>query len=179
MDRGIDASRRVGPAALRSGRVCGGGGAAARGTGSEARRWRSGSWDRLRGATRAPLRQPAGAAARPTCRACSRASERGPRRFSEATRSGAPGGSGGRGANVRCPTTEPAARSTGDLPAVVPAARRRGAAGGARAAHAQPDWSLAVLKNFHYCYTLHIHSPVTLPARASGATPSLSASALT
>ena len=39
MDRGIDASRCVGPAALGTGRVCGGGGGAARGTRAGRRAW--------------------------------------------------------------------------------------------------------------------------------------------
>ena len=96
IDRGIDASRCVGPAALGTGRVCGGGGGAARGTRAGRRAWGGGR---------------SSSCASP--RRCARwTSERGPRRFSEAPRRSdafAPQRSCGRGANVRCPATEPAA----------------------------------------------------------------------
>ena len=71
MDRGIDASCCVGPAALRTGRVCGDGGAA-RGTRAGRRAWGGG-----RASSCASPRR----CARRTSRARSRASERGPRRF--------------------------------------------------------------------------------------------------
>jgi len=101
MDRGIDASRCVGPAALRPGRVCGDGGAA-RGTRAGRRAWGGGR---------------ASSCASPR-RCARRTSERGPRRFSEAPRrSGAPArqrscGRGGR-ARPRVRGAAGAARTSG------------------------------------------------------------------